>query len=108
MAGLTELKRALGQCVVSQRIIEGGAIGFFYREAPQFEQDSGWRFFSDEDDDEYVANPEHFVLTPLAEVRRHFPNIEPFLQMSEGAWELAEDGGFISAPDWQPNGNTND
>ena len=47
MKGLAQaLSQALQYAIVSQEVSKNGeAIGFLYREAAVFEQDSGWRFF---------------------------------------------------------------
>ena len=46
------LKSALTLAVVSRQVSEEGlAVGFLYREAPGFPNDSGWRFFSGAEDD---------------------------------------------------------
>ena len=40
------LAAALDRCIVTNTVAEQGEpVGFLYREAPVFENDSGWRIF---------------------------------------------------------------
>lgn len=98
------LSAALGRCIVSKAVIEEGApIGFMYREAPVFEHDSGWRFFSGSETDEYAANPENFSVCDTAEIARRHPAAAEWLnQPAGGAWETDENGAFQAVADWQP------
>ena len=82
------LAAALDRCIVTNTVAEQGEpVGFLYREAPVFENDSGWRIFSGDETDEYTDNPD----------------IAPLLTQAEGsAWELNEDGEFQAVADWQP------
>ena len=76
------LAAALDRCIVTNTVAEQGEpVGFLYREAPVFENDSGWRIFSGDETDEYTD----------------------LLTQAEGsAWELNEDGEFQAVADWQP------
>jgi hypothetical protein len=45
-------------------------VGYMYREASEFEQDSGWRIFAGDETDEYMDNPDNtriFDLNTLIE-----------------------------------------
>ena len=98
------LSTALGRCIAAKTVSEEGRpIGFMYREEPVFEQDSGWRFFSGDETDEYTENPDHFSVCTLSDVVRTHPGIAGLLQQPAGtAWETGEDGTFQSVADWQP------
>ncbi|MGN6983383.1 immunity protein Imm33 domain-containing protein, partial [Neisseria sp. P0009.S007] len=49
------LSAALDRCIVTNTVAkQGEPVGFLYREAPVFENDSGWRFFSGDETDEYT------------------------------------------------------
>lgn len=49
-----------GACFATNMItIEGKKINFMYRESPDREGDSGWRFFSGYEDEEYINNPQN-------------------------------------------------
>ncbi|QEY26281.1 DUF2185 domain-containing protein [Neisseria zalophi] len=82
---------------------EGAPVGFMYREASDFKDDTGWRFFQGDETDEYTANPDNFVLYSIKDIADRNPAIVPYLQSPPGhAWELNEEGEFEPVEDWQP------
>ena len=82
------LSAALDRCIVTNTVAkQGEPVGFLYREAPVFENDSGWRFFSGDETDEYTDDPDNFSVVSLSE---------------SSAWEIGEDGEFQAVADWQP------
>lgn len=96
------LKSALTLAVVSRQVSEEGlAVGFLYREAPGFPNDSGWRFFSGDESDGYTDNPDNFTVCGIGEITASNPDILPLLQEKAGAWEWTEEG-FQAVSDWQP------
>ncbi|GAA4454286.1 DUF2185 domain-containing protein [Rurimicrobium arvi] len=64
-----DIKKILGTdmgCIASDMItVEGMVVGYMYREEPVEEYDSGWRFFSGQEDDNYVDNPDNFSFYKL-------------------------------------------
>ena len=54
-----------GTCYASDMItVQGMKVGYMYRERPDWEGDSGWRFFSGQETDDYV---EKGVVTRVAD-----------------------------------------
>lgn len=98
------LSAALGRCIATKAVWENGKqVGFMYREAPVFEHDSGWRFFSGDETDEYCDNPDNFVVCSIADITNISPDIAALTAHAEGtAWEQNEYGEFIAVNDWQP------
>ncbi|UOO82976.1 DUF2185 domain-containing protein [Uruburuella testudinis] len=98
------LSTALGRCIATKTVSEQGEpVGFMYREAPVFENDSGWRFFSGEESDEYTDNPDNFTVYSVGDITRSNPAVSEFINQPEGsAWELNDNGGFQAVADWQP------
>lgn len=98
------LSTALGRCIAAKTVSEQGQpVGFMYREAPVFENDSGWRFFNGNETDEYTYNPDNFTVYGISHISKNNPAIEAFLNQPEGtAWELGENGTFQAVADWQP------
>ena len=48
-----------GACIATDRItVDGHPVCYAYREAPDFDVDSGWRFFAGDESQEYVDNPQ--------------------------------------------------
>jgi hypothetical protein len=52
----TEVKK---YAFVSKRALEADHIGYCYREEPETNIDSGWRFLYGDEDEEYLDNPTH-------------------------------------------------
>ena len=53
----------MGYCLAPKRLVDNRLkVRFMYREEPDNEDDSGWRFFSGDEDDEYVNDPENIGL----------------------------------------------
>lgn len=51
---------------VSRRILDDGwKVGYMRREDPDREQDSGWQFYSGDEDDDYLENADNCVLCPV-------------------------------------------
>lgn len=99
------LSNALGYAVVSQKVSEEGEfVGFLYREEiPVFEQDSGWRIFSGNEDDDYANNPDNFIIMRLNEVLDKHSEINSLLSQYSGAWEWDEvNQQYVAVSDWQP------
>jgi hypothetical protein len=48
-----------GSCFATDMItVEGQKVGYMYREAPDNDLDSGWRFFSGKESQDYVDDPD--------------------------------------------------
>lgn len=71
---VVELVIAAGGAVVSKNILTGkGLLTFCVREAPVNDVDNGWRFFSDIDSEEYLADENNLSIVDFNTVA----NIEP-------------------------------
>ena len=60
-------------------------VRFMYREKPDTQQDSGWRFFSGFETDEYVNNPDNIGLYDIKTITEIDPDIVPFLNSPVGS-----------------------
>lgn len=59
----TEFIKNAGACIVSKNILEGkGRLTWILREKGAHPSDTGWRFFSNIDTDEYINNPNNMVV----------------------------------------------
>lgn len=98
------LSHALDRCIAARTVYnQGDAVGFLYREEPVFEHDSGWRFFSGDETDEYTDDPDNFSVVSLSEITQSNPAIAALITQPEGsAWEIGKDGEFQAVADWQP------
>ena len=56
-----------------------------YREEPSFDEDSGWRFFSGTETQEYVDNPKNLMIYDVNTIANYDHAIIPYLNMPIGA-----------------------
>ena len=97
------LAEGYGACIASDMItVEGYPVGFMYREPPDNEVDSGWRFMSGFEDDEYMANPTSHCFYDINTIANYDSSIIPFLAAPEGsAFErISESERFLAVTDW--------
>ena len=91
---LEELVKLPGFSIVSNQILNDGLpILFMYREAPIEEEDSGWRFLSGQEDQDYLDESEnsHFIgLNTMANMDKM---IIPHLNMKKGTEMEREEAG---------------
>lgn len=70
---------------------EGMKVGFMYREDPEDEFDTGWRFYSGTEDDAYVENPNNFMVYDVNTIANYDRSIVPMLKKQIGSeWERIE------------------
>lgn len=99
------LSTALNYAIASRDLENNHlAVGFLYREPPAFEQDSGWRFFSGTESDEFCNDADNFITMPLNDIINRHPETSTIITQNEyGAWEWNEETGtFTAVIDWQP------
>ena len=68
-------------CFVTNRILyKGEKIGYFYREEPDQEDDSGWRFMVGDETDEYMDDSENISYVSIGAVLREDDSVVEFLE----------------------------
>ena len=73
-------------------------IGYMYRETPEFEEDSGWRFLSGEEDQAYMDVAENSGIYEVNTIANYDPDIIPFLNSPVGsAFARNDDDQFVPA-----------
>lgn len=84
--------------------VEGHPVRFMYREAPDHETDSGWRFMSGFEDDEYMEQASNHGMYDVNTIANYDPGIIPLLDAPEGsAFEKAQGSEqFLPVSDWIP------
>jgi hypothetical protein len=74
-----------GQCMATDKItVAGAVISYMYRENPNFEFDSGWRFFSGKETQANVNNPRNSGIHEVNTIANNDRAIIPYLQMLIG------------------------
>jgi hypothetical protein len=85
------------RCFASNRVMKGGnPVGFMYREVPDASWDSGWRFFSGDEPQEYVDDPTNFNVYPVAIVAESDLVILPYLKSKPGSKYVRQGDRFLS------------
>lgn len=99
-AEIRTLAEGYGSCLATDHItVDGLPVGFMYREAPDGPSDSGWRFFSGKESQDYVDNARNIELYDVNTIANYDPSIIPFLKSSIGiAYNRGENGEFQPEP----------
>jgi hypothetical protein len=81
-----------GYSITSNMItVEGMKVGFMYREERMDKEDSGWRFLSGTETEEYLDDPENSKAVAVNVVANYDPAIIPYLKNKIGTeWERVE------------------
>jgi hypothetical protein len=87
------LIKPMGFCIISCKIInESEPIGYMYRERGGEEEDSGWRFLSGNETEEYTEDDDNYKVVDLTIVANYDPAIIPHLLSKYGSeFERTED-----------------
>ncbi len=90
---LLPLAPGRGGCLASDMItVEGLKVAFMYREQPENESDSGWRFVSGLESDEYMADPDNHAFCDCNTIANIDPDVLPFLDAPVGVIFEREEG----------------
>ena len=91
-------------CIATNRIaVEGCKVGYCYREKPDGNWDSGWRFTAGDESEEYMDDPNNAGLYKLNTICNDDPDIIPLLNTpAPCAFERDEKGVFQPIKDWKP------
>lgn len=80
-------------------LVDGQPVRYMYREAPDLVHDSGWRFFSGLESQDYADSADHFALYDVNTVANYDRSIVPYLGAPVGsAFERADDERFVAVP----------
>jgi hypothetical protein len=87
----TEVKK---YAFVSKRALEADHIGYCYRDEPETNIDSGWRFLYGDEDEEYLDNPTHIETVYPEDMLSVNPALDTILSASAGLeFEWNEESG---------------
>ena len=95
------LVEGLGGCFASDMIpVQGHRVGIMYREEPEFEVDSGWRFLAGIESQEYLDDPENLSIYDVNTIASYDPEVIPFLHAPVGSvFEREADSGRFEEAD---------
>jgi hypothetical protein len=97
---IREVAPGRGACIASDMIlVDGARVGYMYREPPDNDVDSGWRFFSGEESQDYANDAANFAFYDVNTVANYDPDIVPLLGAPTGsAFERDATGKFVAVP----------
>lgn len=79
------ITKPMGYGLVTDRIlVDAQPITYMYREEPDNKQDSGWRFFAGDEDEEYLDNEANIELMNVNTIAHYDKSIIPFLEAPYG------------------------
>ena len=77
---IRSIATGFGACIATDMITCGGRkVGFMYREAAEHNQDSGWRFMSGYESDEYMNDADNHAVYDVNTIANYDAEIIPFL-----------------------------
>lgn len=82
---LVELVPQMGGCFATDKItVDGMKVGYMYREEPIDTFDSGWRFFSGTESQEYVDESNNTMIYKVNTIANYDRAIIPYLNLPVG------------------------
>jgi len=85
-SGIKPLAEGHGGCMATDMItVEGHKVGYMYREQSDFPEDSGWRFFSGKESEEYLEDAEHTAIYDVNTIANYDEGIIPLLDAPIGS-----------------------
>lgn len=92
-AQMKPLAENLGVCFATDLItVQGQQVGYMYRERPDNEIDSGWRFLAGTESEEYINNPDNLAIYDVNTIANYDPEIVPYLDAPIGSAFERESG----------------
>jgi len=83
---IKDLVHGMGYSICSNKITKDGMkVGFMYREEPVDDEDSGWRFLSGTEDQDYADDPDNSKIFGVNAIANHDPAIIPYLKLPYGS-----------------------
>ncbi len=100
-ADIRPIAPGLGACYASDHItVDGQPVGFMYREEPDGETDSGWRFLSGHESQDYLDDPDHLQIYDVNTIANYDPDIVAWLSAPYGsAFARSASGEFMAEED---------
>lgn len=96
------VERYIKRCFVTRRILDEGArVGYLYREAPDRDEDSGWRFMAGDESQAYMDDADNLALVSLGALLSLDDSFVELLDAPEGAQFERDEitGGFVAVDD---------
>ncbi|MBE6288048.1 MAG: DUF2185 domain-containing protein [Mediterranea massiliensis] len=83
---LQQLAPNMGYCFATNKItIEGLKVGYMYKEMPDDSNDSGWRFFSGTENQDYIDDVNNIQIFDVNTIANYDKTIIPYLTAPIGS-----------------------
>jgi hypothetical protein len=83
---IKQLIKSIGGCYATDKItVEGEFVAFMYREKPDFDADSGWRFMSGTETQDYADIPDNWAIYDTNTIANYDKSIIPYLSLPVGS-----------------------
>lgn len=77
---------AMGSCIATDKITrDAEPVGWMYRDQPDGDHDSGWRFFSGTESEGYANNPDNLSMYDVNTIANYDADIIPHLNAPVGS-----------------------
>ncbi len=98
------LAEGRGGCFATDMItVEGRKVGYMYREKPDNDTDSGWRFMAGNESEDYMNNPDNHSIYDVNTIANYDPDIIPLLDKPAGsAFERDAGSGKFVPVEFEP------
>ena len=99
------LATGYGGCIATDMItVEGRNVAFMYRETPDNDVDSGWRFMTGFESQAYMDDPDNHAVYDVNTIANYDPGVIPFLNAPIGSAFERKDGigEFVEVHDFSP------
>lgn len=88
---IKQLVTGYGGCICTDKItVDGMPVLYMYKDKPINDMDSGWRFFSGFEDDDYMKDNSNHSVYDVNTIANYESSIIPFLDLPVGS-ELERD-----------------
>ena len=96
-SAIRDIATGYGACFASDQItVEGQQVGFMYREKPDNNFDSGWRFLSGHETQEYLDDPDNLSIYDVNTIANYDAQIVAYLSAPIGsAFSRSSSGDFV-------------
>jgi hypothetical protein len=82
---IKQLIQPIGGCMATDKItVNGELVDFMYRDTPDFKNDSGWRFLSGTESQEYADNANNWAIYDVNTIANYDPSIIDYLESPIG------------------------
>src|SRR5262245_43138383 len=101
---IKQLATGYGGCFATDMItIDGYKVGLMYRQEPDNDLDSGWRFLAGRESQEYMDNPGNLAIYDVNTIANYDSEIIPFLDAPSGsAFERDSESGQFAKVEFDP------